>query len=115
MTSDTAEHDRTTEAAPDPEAPSKPDSPDDLHKRSWKYVLGKTAREFSSDQCTDIAAALTYYAVLSIFPGLVAVFSLLGVLGQGNAAAGTVLGILDQVAPGDTAQALRGRRLLPAA
>ncbi|WP_248241648.1 YihY/virulence factor BrkB family protein [Microbacterium kunmingense] len=108
MTSDTAQHDRTNAGAPDPEAPGKPDSPDDLTKRSWKYVFGKTAREFSSDQCTDIAAALTYYAVLSIFPGLVAIFSLLGVIGQGDAAASTVLEIVDQVAPGDTADALRG-------
>ena len=58
----------TPRNAPDPEASGKPDSPDDLHKRSWKYVLRKTIREFSSDQCTDIAASLTYYAVLSLFP-----------------------------------------------
>lgn len=94
--------------APHPEASGKPDSPDDLHKRSWKYVLQKTVREFSSDQCTDIAAALTYFAVLSIFPGLIAVFSLLGVFGQGQAAADAVLGIVEQVAPGDTADAIRG-------
>jgi membrane protein len=30
-------------------------------------VLRKTAREFSKDQCTDLAAALTYYAVLALF------------------------------------------------
>jgi membrane protein len=94
--------------APAPEHDAKPDSPDDLKKRSWKYVLVKTVREFSSDQCTDIAAALTYFGVLALFPGLIAVFSLLGVLGQGDAAASTVLGIIDDVAPGDTADALRG-------
>ncbi|WP_455905493.1 YihY/virulence factor BrkB family protein [Microbacterium sp.] len=94
-------------ANPDPEAAEKPDSPDDLHKRSWKYVLQKTIREFSSDQCTDIAAALTYFAVLSIFPGLIAVFSLLGVFGQGQAASDAVLEIVEQVAPGDTADAIR--------
>ncbi len=94
--------------APDPEAPGKPDSPDDLTKRSWKYILQKTIREFSSDQCTDIAAALTYFAVLSIFPGLIAVFSLLGVVGQGQAASEAVLDIVEQVAPGDTADTIRG-------
>lgn len=95
-------------SAPDPEAAGKPDSPDDLHKRSWKYVLQKTIREFSSDQCTDIAAALTYYAVLSLFPGLIAIFSLLGVFGQGQAASDAVLDIVEQVAPGDTADTIRG-------
>src|SRR6187431_3205886 len=76
---------------PAPDDPRKPDSPSDLEKRSWKYVLGKTVREFSSDQCTDIAAALTYYAVLSIFPGLIAIFSLLGIIGQGDAASAAIL------------------------
>ncbi|CAH0149492.1 hypothetical protein SRABI98_00750 [Microbacterium sp. Bi98] len=98
----------TDHNAPNPEAAGKPDSPVDLHKRSWKYVLQKTIREFSSDQCTDIAAALTYYAVLSIFPGLIAIFSLLGVFGQGQAASDAVLGIVEQVAPGDTADTIRG-------
>jgi membrane protein len=93
--------------APDPEAPGKPDSPDDLHKRSWKYVLQKTIREFSSDQCTDIAAALTYFAVLSLFPGLIAIFSLLGVFGQGQAASDAVLEIVEQVAPGDIVDTIR--------
>lgn len=94
--------------SPDPEATAKPDSLDDLTKRSWKYVLRKTVREFSSDQCTDIAAALTYFAVLSIFPGMIAIFSLLGVFGQGQAASDAVLDIIDQVAPGDTADTIRG-------
>jgi membrane protein len=93
---------------PDPEAEGKPDSPDDLHKRSWKYILQKTIREFSSDQCTDIAASLTYYAVLSIFPGLMAVFSLLGVFGQGRAASDAVLEIVEQAAPGEAADTIRG-------
>lgn len=94
--------------APDPEAADKPDSPDDLHKRSWKYVLRKTIREFSSDQCTDIAASLTYYAVLSLFPALIAIFSLLGVVGQGRAASDAVLEIIEQVAPGETVDTIRG-------
>jgi len=97
----------TERPTPGSEAPSKPDSPDDLHRRSWKYVLRKSVREFSTDQCTDLAAALTYYAVLSVFPGLIAVFSLLGVFGQGQAAADAVLEIVDHVAPGDTADTLR--------
>ena len=94
--------------APHPESGRKPDAPTDLKKRSWKYVLGKTLREFTADQCMDAAAALTYYAVLALFPALIAIFSLLGVFGQGGAAADAVLGIVEDVAPGDTADALRG-------
>lgn len=91
-----------------PRTSPEPESPTDLHKRSWKYVLTKTVREFGTDQCTDIAASLVYFGILALFPGLIAVFSLLGVVGQSDAAATTVLEIVDGVAPGGTADLLRG-------
>ena len=99
---------RANKNAPDPDDSRKPDGPTDLKKRSWVYVLKKTAREFSADQCTDIAASLTYYAVLALFPALFAIFSLLGVVGQGQAASDAILGIVDDVAPGGTADIIRG-------
>ncbi|MCR2763113.1 YihY/virulence factor BrkB family protein [Microbacterium sp. zg.B48] len=108
MSTDTSAKAARDKGAPDPEHPAKPDSPADLQKRSWKYVFGKTIREFSSDECPDIAAALTYYSVLSLFPGLVAIFSLLGVFGQGGAASDAILEIVGQVVPADTADAIRG-------
>jgi membrane protein len=84
---------------PHPEDPRKPDSPTDLTKPSLLYVVRKTAREFAQDQCTDLAAALTYYAVMSLFPALLVVVSLLGVFGQGRRTTDTVLGIVDDVLP----------------
>ncbi|HEY8590737.1 MAG TPA: ribonuclease BN, partial [Naasia sp.] len=63
--------------APSPEDPRKPDSMGEIEGRSWKYSLRKTLREFGTDQCTDIAASLTYYAVLSFFPALIAIISIL--------------------------------------
>ncbi|WP_188754301.1 YihY/virulence factor BrkB family protein [Microbacterium album] len=99
---------REQKHAPHEEHPTKPDSLGEIEKPSWKYVLKKTVREFSQDQCPDLAAALTYYAVLSLFPALIAVFSLLGVVGQGQQAADAVLGIVDSVAPGGAADTLRG-------
>jgi membrane protein len=95
------------EAAPDPDDPGKPDSPTDLTKRSALYVVRKTAREFSKDQCTDLAAALTYYAVLSIFPALVVIVSLLGVFGQGERTTDAVLQIAGDLAPGSAVDTLR--------
>jgi membrane protein len=65
---------------PDPDHSAKPDGPTDLHKRSWKYVGRKVMREFSEDQCTDQAAGLTYYAVLAIFPAMLALLSLASVV-----------------------------------
>lgn len=96
-----------TKGAPEPEDPSKPDSPTDLKKRSVLFVLRKTAREFSTDQCTDLAAALTYYAVLSLFPALVVVVSLLGVFGQGQRTTEAVLQIVDDLGPASAVDTLR--------
>ncbi|WP_395312249.1 YihY/virulence factor BrkB family protein [Mycobacterium sp. AMU20-3851] len=93
--------------APDPDDPSKPDSPADLTKPSVFYVLRKTAREFTSDQCTDLAAALTYYAVLSLFPALVVMVSLLGVFGQGERTTDAVLQIVDDLGPSSAVDTLR--------
>ena len=67
--------DRTEPTTPDPDDPRKPDAPTDLKKRTWWYVARKVWREFSTDQCTDLAAALTYYAVLALFPAALALTS----------------------------------------
>jgi membrane protein len=96
-----------TADAPDPDDPAKPDSPTDLSKPSVLYVLRKTMREFGTDQCTDLAAALTYYAVLSVFPALVVVVSLLGVFGQGQRTTAAVLEMVDQLGPSSAVDALR--------
>lgn len=91
----------------DPDDPSKPESPTDLTKPSFVYVLRKTAREFGQDQCTDLAAALTYYSVLSLFPALLAIVSLLGVFGQGRRTTDAVLEIVSGIAPGSAVDTLR--------
>lgn len=70
--------------APTPENKSKPAKPTQVSKRSWKYVFKRAFAEFTQDGCTDLAASLTYFTVLSVFPGLLAVVSLLGVFGQGQ-------------------------------
>src|SRR5689334_13054629 len=86
--------------------PAEPDSPTDLTTRSWKYVARKTLREFQKDQCTDIAAALTYYAVLAMFPAAIAMLSLVGLVGQGTSSVDTLLGILRDVGAGSVAGTL---------
>lgn len=88
--------------------PQTPQDPTQIEKRSWVYIFKRSISEFMSNQCLDGAAALTYYAILALFPALVAIFSLLGIIGQNKKAADAVLGILEQVAPGDAADTLRG-------
>ena len=57
-----------------------PDTPTDLGKRSWFGTLKRVVSEFKDDNLTDWAAALTYYAVLSIFPAFIAMISILGLV-----------------------------------
>jgi len=85
----------------------KPDSPSDLTKPSWGYIARRTLREFSKDQCTDLAAALTYYAVLALFPAAIALLSLVSVVGQGPKTVDTLLGILSDVGASNVAATLR--------
>jgi membrane protein len=95
------------EADREPDAPQKPTSPTQLHKPTWRYVLKRTLHEFTADRCTDLAAALTYYLVLSLFPGLLALVSLLGLVGQAKQGTDALLRVIDQLAPGASVDILR--------
>jgi membrane protein len=57
-----------------------PDKPTDMNKRSWFGTLKRAGKGFSRDNLTDWAAALTYYAVLSLFPAIIALISILGLV-----------------------------------
>src|SRR3954453_14956425 len=61
---------------------AEPEDPTDLPKRSWKQILKRTVKEFQDDNLTDWAAALTYYSVMSLFPMLLVLVALLGLIGQ---------------------------------
>ena len=74
------------------------DSPTELPARSWRAVVRRTVKEFQDDQLPDRAAALTYYGVLSLFPALLVLVSLLGVVGQH--ATDKILDNIGDLAPG---------------
>src|SRR6478736_3425539 len=90
-----------------PEDAGKPESPTKLTKPSWKYIARKTLREFSDDQCTDLAAALTYYSVLALFPALLALVSLLGLFGQAGKT-DQLIGVLSDMGAGSVADTIKG-------
>jgi membrane protein len=58
-----------------------PEKPTHLQTRSWFGVLKRTITEFKHDNVTDWAAALTYYGILAIFPAIIALVSILGLIG----------------------------------
>jgi membrane protein len=66
----------------------------EVPRRSAVFVLRRTVREFNDDQGTDQAAALTYYSVLAIFPGLIALLSLVGIFGQASRSVEKIMGII---------------------
>lgn len=64
-----------------------PESPTRLPAAAWKAAAKRAVKEFSDDSVSDWAAALTYYGILSIFPGLLVLVSILGLLGTDTVAA----------------------------
>jgi YihY family inner membrane protein len=79
--------------------------PTQLPGGSWWAAVKGTAREFRIDNLSDWAAALTYYAVLSIFPALLVLVSVIGLAGPGTTKA--LVDNLGQVAPGSVNEILR--------
>jgi membrane protein len=75
-----------------------PRSPTELSKRAWLAAAKRAVREFSTDAVSDWAAALTYYGILSIFPGLLVLVSVLGLVGASTT--DQVQGVVKEFAPG---------------
>src|SRR5262245_8329813 len=95
MTHHTAGQDRpdgSRQTAPPPQA--GPDSPAQLSRRSWWAALRNSVSEFKRDNLTVWAAALTYYAILSLFPGLLVLVAVLGLVNDS-----LTQDLLDTVAP----------------
>jgi membrane protein len=59
-----------------------PGKPTGLGRGSWRAAGRRTLAEFKNDFLQDRAAALTYYSVQAIFPGILALVSLLGLFGR---------------------------------
>ena len=83
-----------------------PDHPAQLSRRSWWGVLKRTVAEFQSDNLSDWAAALTYYSVLALFPMLIVLVALLGLVGQ-DATVTTLIGSMQDAGLGKVAKSIR--------
>src|SRR5689334_1526409 len=78
------------------------------HRTSKFQTLKRAAKEFQDDNLTDWAAALTYYAVLSVFPALIALVSIVGLVGDPADVTRTLTDIVGQVGPDSAVDALQG-------
>ena len=68
---------------------------------AWNDVARRTAKGTKEDQLTDRAAALTYYGVLSIFPALIVLVSLIGLVGEPEETSSSVIETLEDLIPED--------------
>jgi membrane protein len=87
-------HTRSADQRNDDDAPGKPT---DVPKAGWVQILKRSVQQFKHDDVTDRAAALTYYGVLAIFPAVLVLISIMGLLGKSTTQ--KVLNNLGQVTP----------------
>ncbi len=73
------------------------EGPTELPKRSWRTILIGTFKGFQRDNVSDLAAALTYYGIQSMFPALIALVAVIGLLGQ--SATESLISNLEKLAP----------------
>jgi membrane protein len=98
---------RTSEDPLQPDLPPEeemPDKPVELGGRGWWGTLKRTVREFQEDNLSDWAAALTYYGILSIFPGIIVLLSVFSLVSDEDTASRAV----DEVAPDRYADTIKG-------
>ncbi len=84
-------------AAPDPDDSRKPKDLTGIKAKSWKYVARRSVAKFGADASTDMAASLTYYAVLSLFPAILALVSILGLVGQAEETTKVMLNLVGKL------------------
>jgi membrane protein len=75
---------------------------------SWLATLKRTVSEFQDDNLTDWAAALTYYGLLSLFPMLIALVSIVGLFADPKSTTSTVTEIVTRIGPQSGAQTFAG-------
>ncbi|MGQ5264367.1 YihY/virulence factor BrkB family protein [Micromonospora sp. ZYX-F-536] len=71
-----------------------------LNWRTWRGVLVRSVRNFVTDNCSDWAAALTYYGVLALFPSTIMVVALVGLVSNGEQTVDTVVDLANQMGAG---------------
>src|SRR5215208_8219344 len=83
-------------------------SPAALPRGTWADTLKRTVREFKDDKLQHWAAALTYYAVLSIFPALLVMVSLLGIFGDPERTTKVLTDTVSELGPATAASTFQG-------
>jgi membrane protein len=93
-----------------PTAPKRADyRPEGAERKTgWGATIKRTVTEFSEDNLTDWAAALTYYGLLALFPALIALVSIIGLVGDPQSTTRTVTDIVTNIGPQSAADTFSG-------
>jgi membrane protein len=101
--------DTDTEFRDRPEGPRADYAPEGTDPGTgWWPTLKRTAKEFQEDNLTDWAAALTYYGLLSLFPALIAMVSLIGIFGDPKSTTESLTEIITEIGPASAAETFEG-------
>ena len=79
-----------------------------LRWSTWRGVFVRSGVSFMDDNCTDWAAALTYYTVLALFPGAIVVIALVSLVADGPDTVATIVRTARDVVPGSVVDAVQG-------
>jgi membrane protein len=98
---------------PDPDSPADPVRRDYAPKGAGTSsgtfaTLKRSATEFSEDNLTDWAAALTYYGLLSLFPALIAFVGIIGLVADPKGATQTITDVVSQIGPSSAVDTFAG-------
>jgi membrane protein len=83
-----------------------PDSPLDMPPPDWKASIKRAVKEFKDDRATLTGAGMAYYWFLSVFPAMVALVGLLGLVNASGAAIDSLTRAVQSALPGDAAKVL---------
>jgi membrane protein len=86
----------------------RPEGPEHARKGSLVQTLKRTVTEFQEDELTDKAAALTYYGVLSIFPALIALISIVGLVADPATVTKALTDVVSKIGPASAVETFKG-------
>ena len=83
-------------------------SPTDLPRNSWGSTLKRTLKGFKQDKLNHWAAALTFYAVLSLFPALLVMVSLVGLFADPATVTKFLTDVIGSLGPSSAVDTFKG-------
>lgn len=84
-------------------------APEGTDRRPTTFAtLKRTVMEFGEDNLADWAAALTYYALMSLFPALIAFIGIVGLVADPRGVTETITEIVNEIGPETAAQTFAG-------